>query len=304
MATVIPSTIGGAVIGEAVRVKHPSSATIAPVPDQAAKILLHIVDLGGNSRGSFEFDSMAQVSQVKDKLGLKEDQRADLVFQDLILQDSFSLEESGVPTGTTLTVVIMPRIIPLSERVKVLLDREARKPQEQRELEERPPPNAENRPAKFDRLLFILAVVPLLNDVMNAFMIWDWIIWESVGTTAGKDVVPLIDIYVIPILNALVSTAGISRLVHLHWQTHNVPGGCDCCCTCACLPWSQVVWGIWHLSWLVRLMQMWSSPESPLRHEAWVGIIVPKMMTTVSFLVLGWYWCKLMRRHHRSVCCY
>lgn len=85
-----------------------------------SSIVLHILDVGGNSHGTFEFDRAVTVSQVKEKLSLPEDRRADLLFEDDILYDTLTLDDYGVLTGATLTVVIMTKT--LLETVMTILE--------------------------------------------------------------------------------------------------------------------------------------------------------------------------------------
>eukprot|EP00746_Dinoflagellata_sp_MGD_P072863 gnl/MRDRNA2_/MRDRNA2_29559_c0_seq1.p1 gnl/MRDRNA2_/MRDRNA2_29559_c0~~gnl/MRDRNA2_/MRDRNA2_29559_c0_seq1.p1 ORF type:complete len:248 (-),score=31.81 gnl/MRDRNA2_/MRDRNA2_29559_c0_seq1:279-1022(-) len=85
-------------------------------------IVVHILDVGGNSHGAFEFDPSCRVSQVKEHLSLQKDQHADLVFQDKILNDKLKLDEYGIPTGATLTLVIKTNTFRCSQALLSVFD--------------------------------------------------------------------------------------------------------------------------------------------------------------------------------------
>eukprot|EP00746_Dinoflagellata_sp_MGD_P167124 gnl/MRDRNA2_/MRDRNA2_97499_c0_seq1.p1 gnl/MRDRNA2_/MRDRNA2_97499_c0~~gnl/MRDRNA2_/MRDRNA2_97499_c0_seq1.p1 ORF type:complete len:294 (+),score=34.44 gnl/MRDRNA2_/MRDRNA2_97499_c0_seq1:124-1005(+) len=203
------------IIGDVIEV-HQSTST-------NSNIRVHIVDVGGNSCGTFEFDRTAQVFQIKEELALPDDQRANLVFLDIILDDNLTLEHAGLPTETTLTVVITMKT--LSERVRAILA--ARQMQT---------PEAEPLTSETSRLhgtLYCFAALPVVNDVLHASGIW-----MSLFSWKLSHLLLMIDMF--------ISICGMAILKYIVQLNHHVPRA-NCLCGCSCPPYILLAFGTWHL---------------------------------------------------------
>eukprot|EP00746_Dinoflagellata_sp_MGD_P061675 gnl/MRDRNA2_/MRDRNA2_26058_c0_seq1.p1 gnl/MRDRNA2_/MRDRNA2_26058_c0~~gnl/MRDRNA2_/MRDRNA2_26058_c0_seq1.p1 ORF type:complete len:277 (-),score=26.83 gnl/MRDRNA2_/MRDRNA2_26058_c0_seq1:296-1126(-) len=243
---------------------------------------VHILDVGGNSRGTFEFYGASQVSQVKEKLELPKDHCASLVFEDTILNDESTLEELAMPTWVTLTMVIGQRTP--SESPTWLTEA----------LRTNPRLHLTRAPDRFDDdILYCCIAIPIFaNTFIDAFGIW-----ISLFGQIGHWLLTS---------NALMSIWGIARLVGISRQVDDVPGG-TMCCNCACFPFTALLFGIWHLTWLVLSIyriniDTLKGHEEELNDQHWIAVVITHALSATTMLAFGGYWCKLIRLYRRPLC--
>lgn len=266
------------IVGNAIQIYQPSCNN--------SIFTVHILDVGGNSRGTFELDGATQVLQVKEKLDLQKDQCASLVFEGTVLNEESSLEELAVPTWVTVTVVIVertPRESPtcLTEAVRT-----------------NPRLHLTRAPDTFDDdiLYCCIALPTFVNTLIDAFGIWI-VLFGQIG-------------HWVLMSNALMSTWGIARLVGISRQVDDVPGG-TICCNCACFPFAVLLFGTWHLTWFVlsiyrigidTLKLGLNGHEEEFTDQHWIAAVITHALSGTTMLAFGGYWCKLIRLHRRPLC--
>jgi hypothetical protein len=234
--------------------------------------VVHILDIGGNSHGSFEFDRTTRVLDVKKKLSLLEDCRADLLLEGNILPDcsilldALKLEDCGMPADITLTAVIgrktaLDRIMDLSWTGSPAMPLDV---------------DDEND----DVLLYCVALPPLVNDVFYTFGFWGLVLPRHLSHWAL-------------IIEASLSLFGITHLMRKSKCNQiTQPKGVYCCGTC--LPCTLILFSTWNLLWSVWLWGESDADVPAYNIKSRASNIIMHALSIVTMLAFGLYWSKLI----------
>jgi len=263
------------VVGDAIEVRQSTCAN--------STIEIQIIDVGGNSRGTFEFDRTAQVCQIKEELALPDEQRANLVFLDTILDDNLTLEHAKIPTGATITVVITTKL--LSERVMAILN-----------ARQTSTPEGEARNSdvsRFHDALYCFVVLPVLNDAFYVSGMWMHVLNWKLS-------------HLLLMIDTFISICGMALLKHLAELNHDAPR-CDCLCGCSCAAYTILALGTWHLLCLLFAFYHVSIDIFPFNTEEMIekeqyriSVVVVFALSSITVLAFGSYWRKMNSRHFKK----
>lgn len=244
------------IIGEAIEVHQSTCAN--------STIVIHLVDVGGNSRGTFEFDRTSQV------------------FLDKILDDNLKLGHAGIPTGATLTVVVTTKT--LSERVKGILS--AR----QKQTPEAEPLNSDM--SRFHDALYCFAMLPVVNDAFYVSGMWNYVFdWKL------SHLVLLIDT-----LTSICGVALLKHMVWLNHEAPR--GDCLCGCSCPAYTLLLLgicqLFGFLFSFYCVSTDVYPFNTEAMLESGQYrISVVATYALSSTTMLAFGSYWHKMNSRRFK-----